>query len=219
MSFIHEHPYAPFIPELATKLIIGTIPPPRFSIGELYKDDVDFCYGSKYGLLWPIISDIYNLNLLYENSYEAINQRKSFLIKNDIGICDMIDHCKRHKIDASDAGMTDIHLRNLLGVLKNNKTITTLLFMGGNSKNGPEYLFRSHLRSNGLKLELVSNNRPKIHQFFFQGRKLKTVSLISPSSAANRAIGGDENYKLRKEQDKNYSTLDFRIEQYQKHFS
>ena len=154
-----------------------------------------------------------------KNSQEAINQRKMFLSKNGIGICDMVANCKRDKIDASDLGMTEIHLRNLLDILKTRTKITTLLFMGSNSKNGPEYLFRSHLRSQGLKLLSISNDKPRTHSFVCFNRNFKTISLISPSSAANRAIGGDSYYKYRKAQDKNYSTLDFRIEQYRKHFS
>ena len=33
--FIHKHPYPPFIPKNATKLIVGTLPPPRFYTGIL----------------------------------------------------------------------------------------------------------------------------------------------------------------------------------------
>lgn len=31
--FYHYHPYAPFIPKGATKLIVGTLPPPSFFYG------------------------------------------------------------------------------------------------------------------------------------------------------------------------------------------
>ena len=219
MGFLHTHPYAPFIPDMATKLIVGTIPPPRFSTGTLYKEDVDFCYGSKYGLLWPILDKIFDLNLVYENTQEAIVQRKLFLVKYGIGICDMVNHCQREKIDASDIGMQQIELRNLLYYLNENKAITKVLFMGGNSKNGPEYLFRAQLRSKGLKLVPQSADRPKIHEFIFDDRRIRTISLISPSSAANRSIGGDPYYKVRKNQNQNYTTLDFRIDQYGKYFS
>lgn len=218
MGFIHEHPYPAFIPDEATKLIVGTIPPPRFSSGTLYKEDVDFCYGSKFGLLWPILDKIFDLNLIYENTQEAIVQRKSFLVKYGIGICDMVHHCQREKVDASDLGMTQIKLRNLLDYLKENKAITKLLFMGGNSKNGPEYLFRAQLRSMELKLTPVSSDRPKIHEFIFDDRSIRTISLTSPSSAANRSIGGDPYYKLQKSQNQKFTTLDFRIEQYRKYF-
>lgn len=217
--FLHQHPYNPFIPKNATKLIIGTIPPPRFSTGTLLEEDVDFCYGSKYGLLWPIFDKIFNLDLVYNNSQKGIEQRKSFLIKYGIGICDMVDECQREKIDASDVGMNHIKLRNLLNYIKNNKSISQILFMGGNSKNGPEFLFRGHLRSHDLRMDLISPHRPKIHEFMFDKRKIRTISLISPSSAANRSIGADPYFKSRKKENQNFTTLDFRVEQYQKYFS
>ena len=217
--FLHQHPYPPFIPENATKLIVGTIPPPRFSSGDLFTEDVDFCYGSKFGLLWPILDRIFDLNLRYENTNQAILQRKKFLIQHKIGICDVIENCKRGKIDASDLGMDHIKMRNILSHIILNKNITTLLFMGGNSKNGPEYLFRKSIKPLGYKLINKSSDRPKIHQLHLEGRKIKTISLISPSSAANRSIGGDPYYKLQKKINKNYTTLDFRVEQFRNHFT
>ena len=114
--FLHQHPYPPFIPENTTKLIVGTIPPPRFSTGELFSEDVDFCYGSKFGLLWPILDRIFELHLKYENTNQAIVQRKKFLAQNGIGICDVIESCTRGKIDASDAGMNQIKMRNIHSV-------------------------------------------------------------------------------------------------------
>ena len=162
MMFFHEHPYPPFIPKNATKLIVGTIPPPRFSTGTLFDDDVDFCYGSKYGLLWPILNQIYDLNLIFKNTQEAIEQRKLFLNKYHIGICDMVNHCQREKMDASDLGMQQINLRNILSYIKRHKSISKILFMGGNSKNGPEFLFRTQLRVKGLNLHTVTSDRPKV---------------------------------------------------------
>ena len=217
--FLHQHPYPPFIPENVTKLIVGTIPPPRFSTGALFSEDVDFCYGSKFGLLWPILDRIFDLNLVYENTNQAILQRKKFLIQNRIGICDVIENCNRIKIDASDVGMEQIELRNLLHYILENKGITSLLFMGGNSKNGPEYLFRKLINPLGFKLINTSKGRPKIHELHLDGRLVKTISLISPSSAANRSIGGDPYYKSQKKANHNYTTLDFRVEQYKKHFT
>ena len=78
--FKHEHPYKPFIQKNTTKLIVGTLPPPRFSTGELLEKDVDFCYGSYYNSLWLFIDKIHNLNLRYDNSNEAIEERKTSVI-------------------------------------------------------------------------------------------------------------------------------------------
>ena len=55
------HPYEPFIPLNAEKLIIGTIPPIRFCIKEreIFDDDVNFYYGSRDNAFWPIIENIF----------------------------------------------------------------------------------------------------------------------------------------------------------------
>ncbi|MFK5879488.1 MAG: uracil-DNA glycosylase family protein [Flavobacteriaceae bacterium] len=216
--FFHKHPYAPFIFEDTEKLIVGTLPPPRFTTGELLEKDVNFCYGSYYNSLWLYIDKIHSLGLYFENTNEAIEQRKKILIKHKIGVCDIVDSCEREKIDASDLGMQNIQLRNLIDYLKQYPKVNTLLFTGGNSKNGPEYFFRKHLKEYGLKLELVSNETPRIHQLKLNKRTIKTISLTSPSGSANRAIGSNPSYKKMKILNSKYTTFDFRVEQYSKWF-
>lgn len=119
------------------------MPPPRFSIGELLEKDVDFCYGSYYNSLWLFIDNIHDLNFRYDNSIEAVEQRKHFLIKHKIGICDIVESAEREKVDASDLGLKNIKLRNIIGYLNQYSRITTLLFTGGNSKNGPSIFLES----------------------------------------------------------------------------
>ena len=234
--FKHIHPYPPFIKKDTTKLIVGTLPPPRFTTGQLLEKDVDFCYGSYYNSLWLYIDKIHSLGLRYDNSQEAIQQRKRFLIQNKIGVCDIVASAEREKIDASDLGMTNIHLRDLIGYLLKYPNIDTLLFTGGNSKNGPEYFFRKHIKDYNISLKLVSKITPKIHQFMlpnavntvdnikadlFSNKKvqlIKTVSLTSGSGAANIAIGSNPLYKQLKAKDPSFSTFDFRVMQYSEYF-
>ncbi|SFW67283.1 G/U mismatch-specific uracil-DNA glycosylase [Sinomicrobium oceani] len=221
--FIHQHPYPPFIPEGATKLIVGTLPPPRFSTGDLREGDVDFCYGSIDGQLWVILDRLFDLNLKFETTSEAIAQRKAFLKAQKIGICDIVENCKREKIDASDLGMQQVAYRDVLGYLRKFPTVRTLLFTGGNSKNGPEYFFRRHLREHGMKLEVLSGEVPRIHRFSLTGadgnkREIRTVSLTAPSGSANRAVGGIPLYKELKKEDPGFTTIDFRIRQYRDFF-
>lgn len=195
--FIHKHPYKPFIEKDTTKLIVGTLPPPRFSTGDLLEKDVDFCYGSYYNSLWLFIDKIHNLGLRYDSSMKAIEQRKAFLKKHKIGVCDIVASAEREKVDASDLGVTNIKLRDIVGYLKKYPNINTLLFTGGNSKNGPEYFFRRHLKTYNLKLDVVENEVPRIHEFVMPNnqqdavngkRIIKTVSLTSSSGAANISI-------------------------------
>ena len=226
--FKHTHPYKPFLLPEATKLIVGTLPPPRFTTGELRPQDVDFCYGSCNGQLWPILDKIFDLGLKYETTEEAVEQRKRFLIENRIGVCDIVESAEREKIDASDLGMQNVVLRDLVGYLQQYPNIETLLFTGGNSKNGPEYFFRRQLKEHGLRLKVVSNEVPRIHHlelplesdtsFGAKSRIVKTVSLTAPSGAANRAVGSLQAYKDLKSKNPEFNTVDFRVMQYREFF-
>lgn len=213
--FKHQHPYPPFIPEGTKRLIVGTLPPPRFTTGDLKIDDVNFCYGSRDGQLWKILEAIYGVSLLYDNSEEAIIQRKQLLEQHNIGICDMVECAFRKEINAADLGIQNPVLRPIIPILKEHPSVEMLLFTGGNSKNGPEYFFRSYLK-NYPKIEYVcvNDNVPRIHQFKLESRVITTVSLTAPSGAANRAVGSMSLYKKLKKDTPKLNTLDFRIKQY-----
>lgn len=217
-TFHHTHPYPPFNLEHATKIIVGTLPPPRFTTGELKEGDVNFSYGSIDGQLWPILNTIFNLNLVYEDTYEAIQQRQQFLKSRRIGICDIVASSQRVKVDASDIGMQEVVLRDIFGYLSKHPQIDTLLFTGGNSKNGPEYFFRRKAKEHCVQLERVNNAVPRIHSFIWEGRTIKTVSLTAPSGAANRAVGSMALYKELKVKDPSFTTIDFRVMQYEPYF-
>lgn len=216
--FYHYHPYEVFINDDTKKLIVGTLPPPRFCQNSLKKEDVNFPYGSCDNLLWKVIDKVFLLNFLYDNSQKAITQRKEFLIKNKIGICDIVSSCYRKKIDASDIGMIDITLRDILGYLEKYKNIDTIIFTGGYCKNSPEYFLRKVLKEHHIKYENISDETPKKNRFYLNNRYINTISLTSPSNAANRSIGANKIYKKRKLEDESYSTFDFRVEQYEKVF-
>lgn len=215
---IHQHPYPPLICPSTEKLIVGTLPPPRFSLGELFDEDVDFCYGSKYGLLWPILERIFETELIYENTAMAIQQREKLLLDNKIGICDLVESCEREKADASDLGMLNIETRDILGVLERFPNITKMFLMGGKSKNGPEYLLKRLVKQEQLSLIPIRESPVREHALMVDERKVHVFTLISPSSAANRSIGNSESYKSQKKLNPNFSVLDFRIAQYKSVF-
>ena len=221
--FIHQHPYDPFLFDAATKLIVGTLPPPRFSQRKLKPGDVDFCYGSRDGQLWRILDRIFGLDLNFETTEEAIRQRKQFLKSRQIGICDIVERAERERIDSSDLGMKNIILRDILGYLGQYPNIDTLIFTGGNSMNGPEYLFRKLLKREGIAYRVVASDVPRIHRFHLPepvspAREITTVSLTAPSGSANRAVGALAEYKRRKEANPDYTTIDFRVDQYRQFF-
>jgi hypothetical protein len=66
----------------------------------------------------------------------------------------------------------------------------------------------------------ISNTVPRLHQFIHPITKnnIKTVSLIGPSGAANRAVGSLESYKRMKRENAEFNTIDFRVLQYKYFF-
>lgn len=218
--FEHRHPYPPFIPKGATKLIVGTLPPPRFTTGDLKPRDIDFCYGSRDGQLWIILGEIFGVEWDWEDMDHAVEQRIQLLNEHKIGICDMVEVAYRKKIDASDIGIKKPEFRPIIPILKKNKDVKMLLFTGGNSKNGPEYMFRQYLKDfPEIKLKPVRKDKvPRIYSFQLGKREIQTVSLTAPSGAANRAVGGMDLYKKLKAENPEFTTIDFRVMQYREFF-
>lgn len=169
-------------------------------------------------MLWKVWDRIYDLNLVFENTHFAIEQRKAFLKRERFGICDIVGGAYRDKIDASDLGMQEPELRDLLSILEKHPMVDTLIFTGGNSKNGPEYFFRKLLKKGSITFECIDNEVPRKHQFVFAGRTITTYSLTAPSGTANRAIGSMQVYKEAKKRNSRYNTFDFRVEQYKSVF-
>ena len=162
--FYYEHPYKPILFKDTKKIIIGTLPPPRFFLKDLKEEDVDFPYGSKDNLLWRILNKIFLLDLEFKNTKNAIEQRFSFLEKNQIGVCDIVQSCKKERLDSSDSSMNDIVLRDILNYLKVYKNINTILFTGKNSKNSPEYFFRQILKKRNINFEKIENIFLRVHK-------------------------------------------------------
>ncbi|DAB34478.1 MAG TPA: DNA glycosylase [Sulfurospirillum sp. UBA12182] len=212
--FRHFHPYEIYIPQDTKKLIIGTLPPPRFCTREFKPNDVDFPYGSEDGLLWKVLDKIYSLDLEYNQSITAIQQRKEFLMRENIGICDIVSECKREKINALDSGMREIIPRDILKVLREYTSIHTLIFTGVM----PRMIVEKILNKEDISFTCKDEDIPQVHEFFYAKRVIKAISLTSPSPAANRSIGANKTYKKKKSDTPMYNTFDFRVEQYEKVF-
>ena len=140
--FTHIHPHKPIFFDDTKAFICGTLPPPRFSTNQLKPDDVFIPYGSRDGMLWPVIDRVYNLGLEYKNKKEEIQKRMAFLQSARLGICDIVESCTREKVDASDIGMKNVKTREILAYIKKYKSIETMILTGSSSTNSPLYFLR-----------------------------------------------------------------------------
>jgi len=162
MCTIEKHPFEPYIPKNATKLIIGTIPPPRFSKKRLNDDDVNFYYGSNKNNFWNILGEIFNISFNKRNNDEEIEKRKSFLKNNNIAICDIVKRTKRKKKDsANDRDLEVIEYLDILNLLKTNPNINSLIFT---SQKVDEFVrdIIKYPKNNSRKFNVTINNKSQV---------------------------------------------------------
>lgn len=183
------HPYQPFIPIDAKKLIIGTIPPSRFCIKPqvLLKEDVDFYYGSRDNYFWHILGETFNKEFLYENTSLAVDQRKDLLIQISAGIIDSIKECIHTDNSASDNKLIVIKLnKDLVTVLDENPAINTLIYTSTVVKKQMYEIFQAY-----HSIDKINKRKQGIK---IGGRIYNVNILYSPSPQAliNMGKGGSK---------------------------
>ncbi len=197
-----KHPFDHYLHQKIDKLIIGTIPPQRFCIkdGLLCKDDVQFYYGSKDNYFWELIGNIFQVSFTFENNDAAINQRKEFLIKNHIGIIDMVQTCNRKTGSALDKDLEILEFKDVGQVLKS---------IQENSNQQPILFYTSTFVKSCMNRVFHTyhsiDQKNTRHQWIdINGNRYEVYILYSPSLNALRNMGGEgkdkrlEQYKLLK---------------------
>lgn len=180
---ISKHPYTPFIPPGATRLLIGSIPPARFCIEEtpLHASDVDFYYGSKDNAFWSLLEEVFEEKLDKSTTQEAIAQRKALLMKHGIGITDIIATCIRTNQSASDEDLMDLELKDLNQLLIDHPSIHTLIYTS-------EFVKKQVNKQLKCKHLIDKTNRKK-QTIRVNGKEYQVRILYSPSPSGLRNLG------------------------------
>ncbi len=191
------HPYEPFVPRGATRLIVGTMPPYRFCIEpkQLNITDVDFYYGSKDNEFWHLVEQVSGETFDYELTEKAIAQRKAFLEKRKIGITDIVKSCTHINGKSDDASLKSIEPKPLQLLLEANKTIDTLIYTGrNNQQNSVKWLINHFAADRGYHNKIA--NGIVDNSVLIGGKTYSVILLCSPSPNALRSIDS----KIRLEQ-------------------
>jgi len=186
---ISKHPYTPFIPPGATRLLIGSIPPARFCIedAQLHSSDVDFYYGSKDNAFWNLLEEVFEEKLDRSTTQEAITQRKALLVKHGIGITDMIAACTRTNQSASDEDLKDLELKDLNQLLIDHPSIHTLIYTS-------EFV-KKQVNKQLKGKHLIDRTNRKKQTILINGKEYQVRILYSPSPSGLRNLGVDGRLK------------------------
>ena len=183
MNKLSIHPYSPYIPEGAEKLIIGTMPPYRFchkDTEKLFTADVDFYYGSKDNDFWRLLSGILGTELHFLGTEQAINEGKELLRIVNAGVADIINSCYHNEGKSSDTSLNVISLFDISELLFLNPNIKELIYTSSNvitQMNKAINGCHNWLSKNRMDGEIVINSR-----------KYPVHLLYSPSPNALRRV-------------------------------
>jgi len=181
------HPYAPIFNNKTKVLIIGTSPPMRFTQKlELEPDDVNTFYGSRDNYFWDLLGDVFDVKFLRENTENAINHRKEFLVQHHIGLADIVSEFTRKDNDASDNNLIVTKFQDIYTILLENPSIQKIYFTGYSGPNSSESLTSRHLGEHNVFNTIISKDTPKHKSFKIDNRVIHSFSLYSPSPAARK---------------------------------
>ena len=195
MNNLETHPFEPFIPKDATKLIIGTIPPERFFKKNLSECDVNFYYGSQDNAFWKLISEIANIDFLKKNNSDEIDKRKNFLRNNSIGICDIVKKTNRKDGSSLDRDLEIVDFLDIAEILKKYSKINTLIYTS--DSGGVKSFMTKYLKKKFSKeiCHRTIDKSQKKYSIEINNRIYNVEILYSPSPTALRSLGQDGSQK------------------------
>ena len=143
MEFTSRHPYDPFVPDDAEILIIGSMMPSRFCRRDqdaLFGDDVDFYLGARDNDFWRMVSETAGAELRYENTEEAVSERKALLTRIHAGITDLVEECTFSNRNPDDDSYEVIRYSDISALLYKYPKIDTLIYA---DSKVPEMMFNA----------------------------------------------------------------------------
>jgi hypoxanthine-DNA glycosylase len=192
MDIREYHPYKPYIPPQAKKLIVGNFPIGKFSnpsrFHERKDNEMDFYYGGASNKLWRLLGKCFNLELSGESSI------KSFLKDHHFALADILLSCRRIKGSALDSALYDkVYNHELKDIIE--------------QVGFKELIFTSK--------HVASEFKKHIGRF----PEITHTILISPSPTAVRGLVKNREYLALKEHNPKLTIEEFRLMKYKQVFS
>jgi len=188
-----NHPFLPFVPDTATKLILGSIPPARFCHEELelYCDDVPFFYGSRDNAFWSLLEHIFQAKLPRKNTEESVRARMNLLESKGFGITDIIASCVHQNDSASDDDLKDIEYQDLASLLSEKPQIDTLIYTSEFVKKLVNWHFETY--------HSIDKGNRRIQSVLIANKRYLVKILFSPSPQALINLGDNGAQKRLKQ--------------------
>jgi G:T/U-mismatch repair DNA glycosylase len=181
------HPWESYIPQSASKLILGTFP-----TAERHRTTYDFFYPNPNNDFWNVIVEVANKNWDDFISSDPVQLRKGLLAGLGLGISDIGYRVLRQKGSSIDKNLFAIEYRNVFLLLENNPSISKVIL----TSNLVVTWFHHYCELNNFNFIVLDEKLPWCTSFAFENRKIK-IEVIASTSRASR-IRGDKLVQMYK---------------------
>lgn len=114
MNLIEKHPFDSFIPDNATKLIIGSFPGMDQVANR--QNQEEWYYTTKNNLFWTILSEV------FQTEVNTRKQKEKLLSEQKIAITDILTKVRRTEKSNLDKYLTDLEFnKSIASIIENNK--------------------------------------------------------------------------------------------------
>lgn len=173
---IETHPWKPFIPKKADKLLLGTFPTHSRN-----RKTYEFFYPNPNNDFWEIIFKTAGLNPEDQQKMDPIKLRKQVLTQLGIGIADICHMIYRQRSSSNDNAIFPIEFTDIFLLLEKHPNITTLLVTSSSKNNSTLAWLHQYCYLNGSLFKIPDGKLPKTASFSFKRRTIAIKIIPSPS--------------------------------------
>lgn len=179
------HPWHPFVPTNADKLILGTFPTAVVNRGAY-----EFFYPNQNNDFWRILFQVADKKLDNYKQTEPIGIRKQILADLKLGIGDIGKKILRQNNSSKDNNLFPIEFTNIFLILETHQELKKIILTSSGGGNSVLSWFNHYCILNGYNFTKPKGKLPISTMLIFNTREIK-IEIISSTSRLS-PIKGDK---------------------------
>lgn len=173
---VETHPFGNFVPSNAQCIVLGSFPTHNrnWRFNSFYPGRANF--------FWRMLGEIYHRKFNHISGEEAAKERLVLCTEKGIAISDTI-YTVRRKVTTSskDSDLEVIEKMDVLKILRQHKSIHTVILTGSSGKVSAHGVFFEHLAEHKIMYSVYASKPPIHGHFILDGRTIETHTLYSTS--------------------------------------
>jgi len=172
---LEAHPWDPYIPENADKLILGTFPTAEAN------RKTDFYYPNPNNDFWRILAELCQVELVCFEGDAAVEERKLILKTLNLGIADVGYRVFRQGDGSNDNQLFPIEFTDIFRVVDKYPKLKTLIITSSSDINSVLGWFMLYCELNKIRLAVPTGTLPKTTSLIHNEKTISIKIISSPS--------------------------------------